>query len=90
MIAATCTDKFPQMNKIPDLLGWNIYPGWYPAGEQKMNLARSSTNTAMTAAGGFCVSEYGAGANVTQHEENPETAQDRPANGIRKNGRPCP
>ena len=28
-IAATCTDRFPQMNKIPDLLGWNIYPGWY-------------------------------------------------------------
>ena len=21
--------SMPQMNKIPDLLGWNIYPGWY-------------------------------------------------------------
>ena len=28
-IAATMTDARPQMNKIPDLLGWNIYPGWY-------------------------------------------------------------
>ncbi|HXS67714.1 MAG TPA: glycoside hydrolase family 2 TIM barrel-domain containing protein [Candidatus Polarisedimenticolia bacterium] len=28
-IAATCTAELPQMNKIPDLLGWNVYYGWY-------------------------------------------------------------
>ena len=28
-IAATCISNLPEMNKIPDLLGWNIYPGWY-------------------------------------------------------------
>ena len=28
-IAATCTTELPQMNKIPDLLGWNIYSGRY-------------------------------------------------------------
>ncbi|MGC3956553.1 MAG: glycoside hydrolase family 2 TIM barrel-domain containing protein [Verrucomicrobiota bacterium] len=28
-IAATCTEDLPQMNKITDLLGWNVYYGWY-------------------------------------------------------------
>ena len=28
-IAATSNNRMPQMNRIPDLLGWNIYPGWY-------------------------------------------------------------
>ena len=28
-IAATCISDRPEMNKITDLLGWNIYPGWY-------------------------------------------------------------
>ena len=28
-IAATRTVGFPQMNKIPDWLGWNLYYGWY-------------------------------------------------------------
>jgi beta-galactosidase len=28
-IAATMKTSRPQMDKISDLLGWNIYPGWY-------------------------------------------------------------
>jgi len=70
-IAATCTDKLPEMNKIPDWLGWNIYPGWYRGTRgdfgHEMDRLRDTSRQ-----GGFCVSEYGAGANVTQHEENPK------------------
>ncbi|MGO8838496.1 MAG: glycoside hydrolase family 2 protein [Limisphaerales bacterium] len=70
-IAATCTDKLPEMNKIPDWLGWNIYPGWYRGTRgdfgPEMDRLRDTSRQ-----GGFCVSEYGAGANVTQHEETPK------------------
>ena len=69
-IMATMTDARPQMNKIPDLLGWNIYPGWYGGsmndyGHQLDSLRNTSRH------GGFCLSEYGAGANPAQHEQNP-------------------
>jgi beta-galactosidase len=70
-IAATCTDKLPQMNKIPDLLGWNLYPGWYRG--TKDDFGRELDRLRDTSRhGGFCVSEYGAGANTTQHEQNPK------------------
>ena len=72
-IAATCTDAWPQMNKIPDLLGWNIYPGWYSDwgpitdfGAKLENYRHDSRH------GGVCISEYGAGGNVWQHEEQPK------------------
>lgn len=71
-IAATCTDDLPQMNKIPDLLGWNIYPGWYPGWGTKENFGPLLDKHRQDShQGGFCVSEYGAGANVTQHQDNP-------------------
>jgi beta-galactosidase len=70
-IAATCVETLPQMNQIPDLLGYNIYPGWYDGWGTKDDfgplLDRSRT---MSQHGGLCVSEYGAGANVLQHQEN--------------------
>ena len=69
-IAATRTDKFPEMNKIPDWLGWNLYYGWYVGKKdelgQWLDKYRDSSRH-----GGFCLSEYGAGANITQHEDNP-------------------
>ena len=70
-IEATMTDARPQMNQIPDLLGWNIYPGWYSGKKEdygRMLDARRDTSKS----GGFCVSEYGAGANAAQHEQNPQ------------------
>ena len=70
-IHATMTDERPQMNKIPDLLGWNIYPGWYAGAKEDygsyLDARRNSSKS-----GGFCVSEYGAGANAAQHEQNPK------------------
>ncbi|HEX4119496.1 MAG TPA: glycoside hydrolase family 2 TIM barrel-domain containing protein [Verrucomicrobiae bacterium] len=74
-IAATMTDARPEMNKITEQLGWNIYPGWYNGPKEeygRMLDARKNTSRH----GGFCVSEYGAGANVAQHEEHP--AQPKP------------
>ena len=68
-IGATCDEKFSQMNKIPDLLGWNLYPGWY--GGRKVDYGFHLDKRQDTSRqGGFCVSEYGAGANPAQHEQN--------------------
>jgi beta-galactosidase len=69
-IEATMTQDRPEMNKISDLLGWNIYPGWY--GDAKEDYGRILDSRRDTSRhGGFCVSEYGAGANPAQHEEPP-------------------
>lgn len=67
--------KRPELAKIPDLIGWNLYPGWYfgstedagPMFDQVRHTSRS---------GGICISEYGAGANPFQHEENCRQPQD--------------
>jgi len=71
-IAATCTEELPQMNKIPDLLGWNVYYGWYgdwgPLSDYDPMRAKYRFTSR---SGGYCVSEYGAGANPSQHEQNP-------------------
>jgi beta-galactosidase len=72
-IAATSNNAMPQMNKIPDLLGWNIYPGWYSGWGTKDDFGKSLDSRRQDSRhGGFCVSEYGAGANTTQHEQNPK------------------
>ena len=72
-IAATATEQLPQMNKIPDLLGWNIYPGWYSGWGPKEAFGELlDRGRSISKHGGLCVSEYGAGANVEQHEENPK------------------
>jgi len=74
-IAATCTGDLPQMNKIPDLLGWNIYPGWYNGTKEDYGAVLDKRRQDSWH-GGICISEYGAGANVGQHEQNPK--QPRP------------
>jgi beta-galactosidase len=76
-IAATCTGGLPQMNKILDILGWNIYPGWYDGWGSVYDFGSKLDGFRYTSrAGGYCLSEYGAGANVTQHEQDPK--QPRP------------
>jgi beta-galactosidase len=72
-IGATATEQLPQMNKIPDWLGWNIYPGWYSSwGPKEAFGSILDRGRLMSRHGGFCISEYGAGANVDQHEQNPK------------------
>jgi beta-galactosidase len=69
-IGASNHGELDQMNRIPVLLGRNFYPGWYGGRKEDLgptlDQARNSSRQ-----GGFCVSEYGAGANVNQHEDNP-------------------
>jgi beta-galactosidase len=71
VVAATCTTGWPQMNRIPDILGWNIYPGWYSEWGPLTNLTGVAKYRLTSRHGGFAVSEYGAGANVAQHEDHP-------------------
>ena len=71
-IGATSHGTWPQMNKIPDLLGWNRYPGWYEPFKDLQNDALWNEYQPSSRHGGMCFSEYGAGANITQHEDNPE------------------
>jgi beta-galactosidase len=70
-IGASDHGELDQMNRIPDVLGRNFYPGWYSGRKEDfgrtLDAARNSSRL-----GGFCVSEYGAGANVNQHEDNPK------------------
>jgi beta-galactosidase len=69
-IQAATTDTRPQLNKITDLLGWNIYPGWYNGAKEDYG-RYLDTRRETSRRGGFCLSEYGAGANPAQHEQNP-------------------
>ncbi|HEY4414135.1 MAG TPA: glycoside hydrolase family 2 TIM barrel-domain containing protein [Verrucomicrobiae bacterium] len=72
-IAAASVTSLLQIAKIPDLLGWNLYPGWYggkPSAEAFGNWMDKMRYTSRY--GGFCISEYGAGANIHQHEDNPK------------------
>jgi beta-galactosidase len=71
-IAATCTGGWPQMNQIPDLIGWNLYSGWYNEWGNLSEWSAIDKYRETSKSGGFCVSEYGAGANVSQHEDNPQ------------------
>jgi beta-galactosidase len=71
-IAATSHATWPQMNKIPDLLGWNRYPGWYERFSDLQDAARWTRYQPSSRYGGVCFSEYGAGANPAQHEDNPQ------------------
>jgi len=70
-IQAASTGARPELNKIPDLLGWNIYPGWYGGAKEEYGHALDSHRDA-SKHGGLCISEYGAGANTTQHEQDPK------------------
>lgn len=70
-IAATSHGQAPEMLKIPDLLGWNRYPGWYDPYADLKNDTIWDKYQPTSNDGGICVSEYGAGANIEHHEQNP-------------------
>ena len=72
-IAATMVNQnLPQMCKIPDLIGWNLYVGWYAGRGKLEDWGRTLDELRTTSRhGGFSVSEYGAGANILQHELYP-------------------
>ena len=65
-----------QMQKITDTLGWNLYFGWYYGTKadwgRELDQRKNSSHN-----GGLAVSEYGAGANTAQHEQNPKQTKAR-------------
>lgn len=66
-------EKIPQMAKITDLLGWNRYPGWYGKSNELDDFSATLDKLRDTSKhGGFCMSEYGAGANFLQHQQFPK------------------
>jgi beta-galactosidase len=70
-VQAASTGARPELNKIPEVLGWNIYPGWYNGTKEDYG-AILDRDRGTSRYGGFCLSEYGAGANPAQHEQNPK------------------
>lgn len=71
-IAATSHAHSPAMNRIPDIMGWNRYPGWYDPLSDLSDYDLWDKYAPTSRHGGFCFSEYGAGANSAHHEQNPE------------------
>jgi beta-galactosidase len=69
-IEATYINSWPSVNMITDLLGINLYPGWY-AGDVDAMGAQLDERASWGRGQGFCVSEYGAGASIYQHEAHP-------------------
>lgn len=70
-IAATSNMGRPALNNITDVLGWNRYPGWYDPLEQLFDSDRWIMYKPTSRNGGMAFSEYGAGANIEHHEQNP-------------------
>ncbi|HNX05668.1 MAG TPA: glycoside hydrolase family 2 TIM barrel-domain containing protein, partial [Opitutales bacterium] len=56
------------LNAVPDVLGMNLYPGWYGAAADKMGelIAKACEANKRSA---VAVTEYGGGASVNQHAD---------------------
>ncbi|HTB81187.1 MAG TPA: glycoside hydrolase family 2 TIM barrel-domain containing protein [Opitutaceae bacterium] len=70
-IQAAYINIWPSVNEIPDLIGINAYPGWYHGTIDDMG-PEIDKDQAWGHGEGFCMSEYGAGASIHQHEANPK------------------
>lgn len=60
-----------KLNRSTDQLGLNAYPGWYYGVPTDMESYVQRFNASGNLRG-LCVSEYGAGAAITHHEQNPK------------------
>ncbi len=58
---------------VTDALAFNKYPGWYGGGPEEMHKWLAKYNE-LGNHRGICVSEYGAGASIKHHEQNPRKA----------------
>ncbi len=66
-VAASQRQDAKARHRIPDAAAWNIYPGWYTGAPEDATAWIASYQRQMGAKIG--ISEYGAGANITQHQE---------------------
>ena len=65
-VAATWNDTLRDINAVPDQLGFNLYPGWY--GEKPEQMKERISRALERNGRRICaVSEYGAGASLSQH-----------------------
>ena len=76
-VAATCLPKKMRLNGITDALGLNDYPGWY-GDTSELIRERFLDCIAKVGRPSMCMSEYGCGGSVYQHE-NPIRAQPTPS-----------
>lgn len=65
--SATCRSYLADINALPDVLGFNFYPGWYrrEAAEMAATIDEALAETPRQTVG---VTEYGAGGDVDCHE----------------------
>jgi beta-galactosidase len=56
---------------VADLLAFNAYPGWYGKGAHRMGNTLAAYN-ALGGKRGVGVAEYGGGASISHHEQNPK------------------
>lgn len=67
--ASQSTEKWP-MHSIPDWQAYNIYPGWYPGWGTVQDFSKVVDKAVENLDGKrIAISEYGAGANIHQHDE---------------------
>ncbi|MFI3321471.1 MAG: glycoside hydrolase family 2 TIM barrel-domain containing protein [Rikenellaceae bacterium] len=69
---ATTIVSRPTQSKMTDILCWNRYPAWYDPYEDYLDETMWDRYRYSSREGGFAFSEYGAGANIYQHEQNPK------------------
>lgn len=79
IVAASQSTKKLPMHSIPDWQGYNIYPGWYPGWGTVQDFSKD-VDEAVNNLGGkrIAISEYGAGANIHQHDETDEAKMKQP------------
>jgi beta-galactosidase len=56
-----------RINTITDVLGYNLYKGWYEKAPEDFGAAVDTLHSRLPGRP-FCISEYGAGAGIHQHE----------------------
>lgn len=68
-IGAVNYKKFPRQSAVPDLMAWNVYPGWYGGVPSKYGklLDDKWADGKWTP---LAISEYGAGGSIHQHMDS--------------------
>ncbi|CAL1519452.1 glycoside hydrolase family 2 TIM barrel-domain containing protein [Chitinophaga sp. MM2321] len=73
-IVAASHNWWPELNRISDWVGFNTYPFWYTGNEAGKSFDARRPIPLIPA---FCISEYGAGASMIQHQQH-LTLKDKP------------
>lgn len=73
-IVAASHNWWPELNRITDWVGFNTYPFWYTGNEAGKSYDARRPIPLIPA---FCISEYGAGASMKQHQQH-LTLKDKP------------